>query len=288
MQLKNIGYILLMIITLGLFLTGCNQEANQNDITISNDLEHKEKQLEHNNSDLISESIEIEKCVPEWQCTNWSECTNYGIQSRKCSDINSCSSLENKPLEKQSCTPSSLINFKEGVTNFQCNKEVNLDCELNINQEKSCIRLEKDSTLNFMDTNIQWFPSLKEGKINSFTFLIKNNGCQKIFIEDVNDKNYFETETKIFFEEKLIALSKQKVFRYVGLVEQDTIKEYSDGRVDIERYIYPGNEAYLYAEIGDGLFQPLKVSKVGNYYFVVDIYYDNEHVGSIKDILIMK
>ncbi|MFH1425199.1 MAG: right-handed parallel beta-helix repeat-containing protein [archaeon] len=41
-------------------------------------------------------------CGVEWVCGNWSECVN-GTQTRICSDVNNCGSLEDKPNEEQEC-----------------------------------------------------------------------------------------------------------------------------------------------------------------------------------------
>jgi len=44
-------------------------------------------------------------CKPNWQCTYWTQCNIAGIQSRTCTDLNSCGSATGKPPESQSCTP---------------------------------------------------------------------------------------------------------------------------------------------------------------------------------------
>jgi len=45
-----------------------------------------------------------EVCASSWQCSGWSECYD-GIQTRKCSDINSCFEDLSNPIEKRSCGP---------------------------------------------------------------------------------------------------------------------------------------------------------------------------------------
>ena len=42
------------------------------------------------------------ECTEDWICTAWSSCEN-GVQSRICTDQNSCGTIENKPAETQSC-----------------------------------------------------------------------------------------------------------------------------------------------------------------------------------------
>ena len=55
-----------------------------------------------NSSKLSDENI----CTPNWQCTEWSECSQTGTQTRTCSDSINCGILTGKPKESQSCTPS--------------------------------------------------------------------------------------------------------------------------------------------------------------------------------------
>jgi len=43
-------------------------------------------------------------CTPSWSCGSWSSCTN-NIQTRTCTDTNSCGVTTGKPVESQSCTP---------------------------------------------------------------------------------------------------------------------------------------------------------------------------------------
>jgi len=45
----------------------------------------------------------VPPCVENWTCTKWSECIG-GKQSRTCTDLNSCITEENRPLESQNCT----------------------------------------------------------------------------------------------------------------------------------------------------------------------------------------
>jgi hypothetical protein len=44
-------------------------------------------------------------CTPNWQCSSWTQCNIAGVQTRTCTDANSCGSTTNKPVESQSCTP---------------------------------------------------------------------------------------------------------------------------------------------------------------------------------------
>lgn len=54
--------------------------------------------------DLYVKKIHESKCVENWNCGNWSECTEQGTQTRTCTDTNSCGTDKNKPSTNQSCT----------------------------------------------------------------------------------------------------------------------------------------------------------------------------------------
>lgn len=47
-------------------------------------------------------------CTPDWQCSDWSECSRTGItsgvQKRTCTDVNECNTTVGKPVESQSCS----------------------------------------------------------------------------------------------------------------------------------------------------------------------------------------
>ncbi|MEM2956303.1 MAG: hypothetical protein QW041_01885 [Candidatus Pacearchaeota archaeon] len=42
------------------------------------------------------------KCIPNWQCSEWSKCIN-NTQTRNCIDLNNCTTLDGKPAESQPC-----------------------------------------------------------------------------------------------------------------------------------------------------------------------------------------
>jgi hypothetical protein len=45
----------------------------------------------------------VQSCVENWQCDAWSTCT-AGIQTRTCTDLNTCGTTYDKPVESQICT----------------------------------------------------------------------------------------------------------------------------------------------------------------------------------------
>jgi len=56
-------------------------------------------------SNVVSKRTDALACIPTWSCTAWSGCIN-GEKTRSCIDTNvpSCNSDLNKPIERQTCT----------------------------------------------------------------------------------------------------------------------------------------------------------------------------------------
>lgn len=60
-------------------------------------------------------SVFITSCEEDWECTDWSECTE-GTQTRACTDVNECETEEGKPSESQTCiVPVPEVNLGEQV-----------------------------------------------------------------------------------------------------------------------------------------------------------------------------
>ncbi len=54
--------------------------------------------------EVVNEQIEqVEGCIHNWECSDWSECSVAGIQKRICTDSNNCGTVENKPSETETC-----------------------------------------------------------------------------------------------------------------------------------------------------------------------------------------
>jgi len=63
-----------------------------------------------------------ETCTTNWTCTDWSECSNNGLQTRTCVDVNDCNTTEGKPVENQSCTFENICDqVKDESLNAECN-----------------------------------------------------------------------------------------------------------------------------------------------------------------------
>ncbi|MCK5149801.1 hypothetical protein KAJ87_02655 [Candidatus Pacearchaeota archaeon] len=46
---------------------------------------------------------QVNDCVPDWQCISWSECSEFGKQTRTCQDNNNCGTNSGKPAVTQTC-----------------------------------------------------------------------------------------------------------------------------------------------------------------------------------------
>ena len=51
-------------------------------------------------------------CVETWECTEWSDCSLLGSQTRTCSDLSSCGTVMAKPLEEQNCDATEPTNME--------------------------------------------------------------------------------------------------------------------------------------------------------------------------------
>ena len=63
--------------------------------------EKTQEQSEQNSGTSQNEQSQI--CVEDWDCSGWSECVD-SQQTRTCTDLKSCGTIENKPSETQTCT----------------------------------------------------------------------------------------------------------------------------------------------------------------------------------------
>jgi hypothetical protein len=61
-----------------------------------------------------------ESCAPNWSCDAWSLCTN-SWQTRTCTDLNNCGTLDNKPEDSRTC----IINNNELSDNSDNDNSIN-------------------------------------------------------------------------------------------------------------------------------------------------------------------
>jgi hypothetical protein len=81
---------------------GNNQDSTGNVVLESNNQSQNEEKITLISTEPIRE--EIETCTPDWSCGSWSECSNSGMQTRTCTDLNNCNgNSKNKPSEAKTC-----------------------------------------------------------------------------------------------------------------------------------------------------------------------------------------
>jgi len=67
------------------------------------------KEKDTNSKNKNNRQIELtSSCEPNWDCTNWGECSD-GIMQRECKDTNNCAFAINKPLEEKACSAFGLV-----------------------------------------------------------------------------------------------------------------------------------------------------------------------------------
>ncbi len=55
-------------------------------------------------------------CVEDWVCSNWSACTPSGKEIRACSDVNSCGTDSQKPIQERTCDYNYNLSGNKSVT----------------------------------------------------------------------------------------------------------------------------------------------------------------------------
>ena len=71
--------------------------------------------LENNQQDNYEQEEKDVQCIPDWQCSAWSACTN-SLQNRDCQDKNNCNTNQSKPEISQACQDSSSNSSNSGGT----------------------------------------------------------------------------------------------------------------------------------------------------------------------------
>lgn len=67
-------------------------------------------------------------CIPNWICSDWSDCSTAGLQTRTCSDNNHCGSNDGRPVERQACqyVPPGNSNRNVNIPPENTNRNVNV------------------------------------------------------------------------------------------------------------------------------------------------------------------
>ncbi|MFH1229428.1 MAG: right-handed parallel beta-helix repeat-containing protein [Candidatus Aenigmatarchaeota archaeon] len=59
-------------------------------------------------------------CMPKWNCTDWGTCSTNGTKARKCTDLNRCGIVFNKPNETESCAYAVPTEIKACEERWEC------------------------------------------------------------------------------------------------------------------------------------------------------------------------
>lgn len=89
-------------IVLVLLVSGCTQTGEMTGKAGESDTTQNLPERTESSEPTQPPAQEVQ-CAPDWQCGEWSECTPAGIQTRTCTDVNSCGTTSGKPTESQSC-----------------------------------------------------------------------------------------------------------------------------------------------------------------------------------------
>ncbi len=68
------------------------------------DLKIKLKDIKQGIPELYIKKIHERICTENWNCEDWSSCSEQESQTRTCTDLNSCGTIKEKPTSTQSCT----------------------------------------------------------------------------------------------------------------------------------------------------------------------------------------
>jgi hypothetical protein len=68
------------------------------------DIQVKLNGIEDGVPEIYIKKIHESTCSENWNCSEWSSCSEQGIQTRSCTDLNDCGTTKNKPATTQSCT----------------------------------------------------------------------------------------------------------------------------------------------------------------------------------------
>ena len=84
------------------------------------DIQIKLNNIKKGVPELYIKKIHESICTENWDCEDWSSCSEQGSQTRTCTDLNSCGTTKNKPSITQSCTYTESCFENWSCTNWTC------------------------------------------------------------------------------------------------------------------------------------------------------------------------
>jgi len=92
------------------------------------DIQVKLNSIKNGVPDIFIKKIYESACTENWDCGDWSSCSEQGSQTRTCTDLNSCGTTKNKPTTTQSCTDVCAENWSCTAWSTCANKQQTRTC----------------------------------------------------------------------------------------------------------------------------------------------------------------
>lgn len=130
------------------------------------DIKIKLNKISEGIPEIYLKKINEEVCYENWNCTDWTNCSELGVQTRVCTDLNDCGTIEEKPSASRACT------YVEPCDeNWTC--EDWMEC-INGTQERICVDMNDCGTIEFRPNMTQECESLDLLDCGSVTNTMNN------------------------------------------------------------------------------------------------------------------
>lgn len=152
----------------------------------------------------ISFSYDYDQCEESWDCTEWSECSGLSTQTRTCTDLNSCGTISNKPIESQSCVRTDYEVNQTETLSIYTNETVRINTtnlELNILGNSEVTGANITITRENNNTNIPGVRALTDFNIEVDEVLNNNinNTEFKVYYDESEIGNILESSLKLYY-----------------------------------------------------------------------------------------
>lgn len=133
-------------------------------------------------------------CVENWTCTSWSSCSG-GVQTRTCTDQNSCGTELNKPAESQSCSNGGGNNYHGTVYSIELKDDGTVKrvrgkdiVKFNFKNEEHSVTVSKISsdTVSLLIESDPIAASLNEGQTGKYDLDSDGFFDLKIIVDDIS------------------------------------------------------------------------------------------------------
>ena len=267
--MKKTSIILLVsILILGIFLTGCSQTVVKYQCQ---DGSFKES------AELCSE-VSCQTNCPELDCNACPAKIEYETKEVE------KKVYVDKPVYKYQCFDG---NTKENIDDCE-NIKSYIDSQDNKASESFCAKTknknyEQISIKNAFEENqymdksnlYKYYPSLNEGWIYHYPIYIENAGCTKL----VMDK--FTSKSSVYLNNKLVHSFESEIYSLlVDYMYPEDEQMYNIALADYDDFNEDGTVLLMGMDQG-----PIKITSSGNYIIRVSIYYDNSKIADIEDTL---